>query len=193
MIHHRSQVIRIDNSATDTPSAHRSRFVESAKSELKQLEDQLTNIREQINALQAERKRVASLAYSLRSYLRTQTGDDAYAESTTLDDAPDLDQAEALDGSAGPSGPKSHVADAAYAILDDLDGKDLHYHDLTDRVIARIGQFASSIASCRTQLNTALNRDIRFLRPYRRGHYALRKDHPKAANVGSRKGRRRRG
>lgn len=191
MMHLRGHAPNYDTDNGSTDSAPRTRFVESAKSELKQLEDQLTDIREQMETLQTERKRVASLAHSLRSYLRTQTGDAAYAESSPTADGPASDEHASLDATARASGPRSRVADVAYDVLAELGGKDMHYHELTDRVISRIGEFARTVSGCRVQLNTALNDDDRFLRPYRRGHYALRKDHPKAPNVGSRRGRRR--
>lgn len=40
------------------------------------------------------------------------------------------------------------------------------------------------------RLTKALTYDDRFVRPLRKGHYALREDHPNARNVGERKSRR---
>ena len=40
------------------------------------------------------------------------------------------------------------------------------------------------------RLTQALSNDERFVRPFRKGHYALRIDHPDARNVGERKTRR---
>ena len=74
--------------------------------------------------------------------------------------------------------------DIAEEILRGLGGKELHYRELAERVTAR-GGVLNGIDPGNT-LNARLSKDPRFVRPTRKGFYALRKDYPDAVSVGAR-------
>ena len=79
------------------------------------------------------------------------------------------------------------ICDIAVGILEEKAGEPAHYKVLATEVKARGGKISS--ANPASVLLTRLVRDDRFVRPERRGFYALKKDHPDAANVGARKQR----
>ena len=68
--------------------------------------------------------------------------------------------------------------EVAYQVLKERKGADMHYKPLADEVIKRGGDLPSSDPSA--LLNTLLTSDKskRFVRPFRRGCYALREDYP---------------
>ena len=78
------------------------------------------------------------------------------------------------------------VLDLAVGILYELGGKELHFGEIARQVMGR-GGVLNGVDPANT-LNARMTRDPRFVRPTRRGYYALRAHHPDAANVGARKG-----
>ena len=80
------------------------------------------------------------------------------------------------------------LTDIAEEILRERNRDPMHYKDLTREVQFRGGNLSGDNAA--NILVARLVSDERFLRPVRKGFYALRKDYPNAKNVGARKKRR---
>lgn len=77
------------------------------------------------------------------------------------------------------------AADIAFEILMERSGETMYYKDLAAEVQNRGGDISGENAA--QILVARLVKDERFVRPVRKGFYALRKDYPKAKNVGERK------
>ena len=80
--------------------------------------------------------------------------------------------------------------EVAYRVLKEQSPADMHYKRITDEVLKRGGDLRGSNPSA--LLNTLLTSDKskRFVRPFRRGCYALREDHPNLKrSVGERQSR----
>ncbi len=80
------------------------------------------------------------------------------------------------------------LMDIVEAILGERSGEPMHYKELAHEVRERGGELSGDNAA--SSLVARLVDDERFVRPVRKGFYALRKDYPNAKNVGARKGRR---
>ncbi len=85
------------------------------------------------------------------------------------------------------SGERS-LTDIAEEILGERDREPMHYKDLAREVQSRGGSLSGGNAA--NILVARLVSDDRFIRPLRKGFYALRRDYPGAKNVGARKRRR---
>ena len=83
------------------------------------------------------------------------------------------------------STPGPRAVDVAFDILSDKHGEPMYYKDLAAEVRARGGDLSGENAA--QILVARLVADDRFLRPIRKGFYALRKDYPNAKNIGQRK------
>ena len=82
--------------------------------------------------------------------------------------------------------PDSHdIVGIAVEILCERDKEPMHYRELAKEIEIRGGNIPG-VDKDHT-LIARLVRDDRFVRPTRRGFYALRKDYPDAKNVGARK------
>ena len=81
--------------------------------------------------------------------------------------------------------PTPSAADIAFEILSDRSGETMYYKDLAVEVQNRGGDISGENAA--QILVARMVQDERFVRPVRKGFYALRKDYPKAKNVGERK------
>ena len=95
---------------------------------------------------------------------------------------------------ASPEGPIMNgrsLTDIAEEILGERDREPMHYKELAQEVQARGGAFSGENVA--QLLNARLVNDSRFVRPVRKGFYALRSDYPNAKNVGARKRRNRAG
>ena len=80
---------------------------------------------------------------------------------------------------------RSNSVEIAHAILSERNREPMYYKDLAKEVVARGGDiFGANAAQI---LVARLVRDERFVRPVRKGFYALRDDYPNAQNVGARK------
>ena len=83
--------------------------------------------------------------------------------------------------------PKSRAVDVAFQILSEQGGEPMYYKDLAVEVKIRGGDLSGENAA--QILVARLVTDERFVRPIRKGFYALRKDYPNVQNVGQRKER----
>ena len=83
--------------------------------------------------------------------------------------------------------PKPRVVDVAFEVLSEQAPDPMYYKDLAHEVRTRGGNLAGENAA--QILVARLVNDERFVRPIRKGFYALRKDYPNAQNVGQRKTR----
>ena len=81
--------------------------------------------------------------------------------------------------------PKPRAVDVAFEVLSERGTEPIYYKDLAQEVRARGGDLSGENAA--QILVARLVNDERFVRPIRKGFYALRKDYPKAQNVGQRK------
>lgn len=80
------------------------------------------------------------------------------------------------------------LTDIAEEVLGERNGESMYYKDLAQEVQSRGGNIAGDNAAA--LLVSYLVKDDRFVRPVRKGFYALRRDYPNAKNVGARKRRR---
>ena len=77
----------------------------------------------------------------------------------------------------------------AVAVLRERLSQDMHYKVLADEVMNRGGRLPKSEPW--THLNFLMNHDTRFVRPHRRGYYALKEDYPNLKrSVGERRRKR---
>jgi hypothetical protein len=76
----------------------------------------------------------------------------------------------------------------AYAVLMEHAPEPIHYRELWKAVKGRGGRLEGQEPA--QVLVSRLVRDERFVRPLRRGYYALRAHYPNAKNIGSRKPKR---
>ena len=83
--------------------------------------------------------------------------------------------------------PVQRVTDLAAEILAERDTKPMYYKDLAHEVRARGGTLRG--ANPAQALVARLVKDSRFVRPVRKGFYALKKDYPNARNIGARRNR----
>ncbi len=138
------------------------------------LEQKLTGLRQ--NIVELERKEA-----NLLSQLRNVRG------LLGLPDPP----AELPDDDAVPEGPSFHpdgnrdICNIAAEILREQDKKPMYYKDLAIEVGKRGGIIRG--ATPEATLVSRMTRDRRFIRPHRKGHYALREDYPESPNVGARR------
>lgn len=80
------------------------------------------------------------------------------------------------------------LTDIAEEVLTERDREPMHYKDLAREVQSRGGNLSDENGA--NILVARLVNDDRFVRPMRKGYYALRRDYPNARNVGARKSRR---
>ena len=83
--------------------------------------------------------------------------------------------------------PKPRAVDVAFEVLSERGTEPIYYKDLAQEVRTRGGDLSGENAA--QILVARLVNDERFVRPIRKGFYALRKDYPNAQNVGQRKKR----
>lgn len=81
--------------------------------------------------------------------------------------------------------PKPRAVDVAFGVLSDQAPEAMYYKDLAREVQAKGGDLSGENAA--QILVARLVNDERFVRPIRKGFYALRKDYPNAQNVGQRR------
>ena len=142
------------------------RFRKEAERQLGELEAQLRVSDENVKVLELERSQIKAEVAALRSLL-------------AIDDGQPID----LPNSA----PRYTIdpRDVAIEILREKNGEEMHYKLLAQEVMQRGGHLPEK--SPEAALNAIMNRDQRFVRPNRRGFYALREHHPRVKeNAGRR-------
>ncbi len=142
------------------------RFRKEAERQLGELEAQLRVSDENMKVLELERSQIKAEVAALRSLL-------------AIDDGQPID----LPNSA----PRYTIdpRDVAIEILREKNGEEMHYKLLAQEVMQRGGHLPEK--SPEAALNAIMNRDQRFVRPNRRGFYALREHHPRVKeNAGRR-------
>lgn len=138
-----------------------------------------------INALIERRNQVDEQLNALTAFLRATPGEHCI-HLDEPDHAPDRAPAPGADEIAT----DNDVADIAYRVLQAVGAKDMHYVELAEKVRAMGGRLPEHKASASSMLNSILNADPRFLRPFRRGYYSLRDHFPNVKkSVGERKGK----
>lgn len=137
-----------------------------AERQLGGLETQLKAADENIKELELERAQIKAEVAALRSLL-------------AIDDGQPVNV---------PSGAPRYTIDprdVAIEILREKNGDEMHYKLLAQEVVQRGGHLPEK--SPEAALNAIMNRDNRFVRPRRRGFYALREHHPRVKeNAGRR-------
>lgn len=101
-------------------------------------------------------------------------------ERPTRSSRPTMYSSQSLQRSSG----KKFISDLAEKILKEISPQTMHYRELLNEVQSRGGNLGGRTPSA--TLVAILVRDGRFLRPERKGFYALKEDYPKAQNVGAR-------
>ena len=165
-------------------------FTEATVRQVHNLAAHRQQISDDIDALIARRDQVDEQIDGLMVFLRATPGEHSIR----------LDEAAATESDHGPNGAPARradrvpsdndVADIAYDVLREMGAKDVHYVELADKVKARGGRLPDHRPSASSILNSILNADPRFLRPFRRGHYSLRDHFPNVKrSVGERRGK----
>ena len=145
-------------------------FIQAAKAELDRVSERRSELRGQIETLEAELSEVERRLVHLKALVSLPS------EEANLNE---------------PSGARTHVqssardaAEVAHEILRECRPAELHYRELAKLVQEKGGDLPGRYPAQR--LVAHLVRDDRFVRPTRRGWYALREDFPRARNVGER-------
>ena len=162
-------------------------FVNIAKNQLNDLRERLQEIDESIDALQVERHVLTGKASALEQVL-----DLGMPE---IEDLPEGtgEKTQTKTSSILTVHPRrsdrQNPLDLAEKILADRRGEPMHYRELAGMVFDQGGDLPEG--SRGATLNALMNRDDRFIRPFRRGQYALKRDYPELKrSVGARRRRR---
>ena len=141
-------------------------FRQEAERQLSGLEDRLKATEENIRELDGERSQINAEVVALRSLLA-------------------IDDGQPIDDHVNARRYAVDPRDVAIEILREKSGEEMHYKVLADAVVDRGGHLPEK--SPAAALNAIMNRDNRFVRPNRRGFYALREHHPRVKeNAGRR-------
>ncbi len=141
-----------------SPSLLDESFRERAEEQLSALESQLDVAEENVKELGEKRARIKAEVMALRQLLA-------------------IDDGQAID--SGGNSPRYTVdpRDVAITILREKEGDEMHYKMLAEEVVQRGGHLPEKAPEA--ALNAIMNRDERFVRPHRRGFYALREHYPR--------------
>ena len=144
-------------------------FRRQAENQLAELKSRLREADENARKLDTQRNQINAEVLALRSLL-------------AIDDGQSID-----DQSRSPLYAVD-PRDVAVEILREKSGEEMHYRLLAQEVLLRGGHLPPK--SPAAALNAIMNRDQRFVRPNRRGYYALREHHPSIkVNAGRRRPR----
>lgn len=154
-------------------------FLRSAKVQLESLESRLNEINDEIAELEQEQRTLESHINALQRLLGSARSGVDHKISVGLTANAGMTMTHTRRARQRPP------MDIAEEILSERNGEHMHYRELTEEVMNRGGELPEG--SPDVALNVMMNRDSRFIRPFRRGYYALRKDHPNVRHsVGSR-------
>ena len=156
---------------------HDAAFHQALRAEYTRLSARQRELQAQLQALEAELETVADRLEHIRALLPDWSAAEIRGEdrSSKKDDA-------IVNGDP---------VELARTILEERGGEPMHYRELAARVQQRGGSLPGSDPAL--TLVSRLVRDDRFVRPLRRGWYALRIHYPKAKNIGARRSTRRGG
>ncbi len=132
-------------------------FRQQAEDQLAKLEATLSETEESIRRLDADRAQINAEVLALRSLLA-------------------IDDGQPLESHVRSQPYAMGVKDVAIEILREHEGREMHYKILADEVLERGGKLP--VKSPSAALNAIMNRDDRFVRPTKRGYYALREHYP---------------
>lgn len=163
-------------------------FTEATVRQVNSLAAYRKKISDDIDDLIARRDQVDEQMNGLIAFLRATPGEHSIeldeAAATVPDDSPNGAPTQEADQAAN----ANDVADIAYDLLREIGAKDVHYVELAEKVKARGGRLPDHKPSATSMLNSILNADPRFLRPFRRGYYALKDYFPNVKrSVGERR------
>lgn len=137
------------------------------------LEARRRELEQQIASLEAEKEAVSYRLVHINALIR-EPGIAAAAE----DEQGNVQMFES-------SGDVTDPLEIAYAILEERGGEPMYYRELAELVRQKGGELEGSDPAM--TLVSRLVTDDRFIRPFRRGWYALRAHYPKTKSVGRRK------
>ena len=159
-----------------------------------QLRDQLASLQKRRIGMEAERDKLNSDLTSLRASIRNiqeLLGDDPLDTEDYERQREDRSGHRQGASQAQQDQRTERILNIAEDILKQRNGRDMHYSELADAVSKQGGNLPQHVKSRHDTLIRMMNEDPqkRFVRPHRRGFYALTKDHSDAVNVGSRRTR----
>ncbi len=141
-----------------------------ANHQLEELDEQLAEVRASIREHEEEQRLLLTEINVLRTLLAIDDGQHP--------------------GEEPQSGVVGDPRETAVEILREYRGQEVHYRILAAEVQRRGGHLPPRDPPA--ALNAIMNRDRRFVRPTRRGYYALREDYPQVQeSIGQRNSRRR--
>lgn len=153
-------------------------FVKAAIKEVDCLSERRQTLTTEIGDLSAERARIDEQLDALKSFIRAST----YTKEPSQDasDSADERNGHLVPDNVGAPIPNrnKNAADVAVEILREAGGRDMHYVELAKQIKARGGKLPELQRSSTATLNRILNSDPRFIRPFRRGYYALKEHFP---------------
>jgi hypothetical protein len=142
------------------------------QNEKRTLESEYEDLEKQITALRTEREAVSVRLGHIVALLKEPGSEETETQASSLF------QPEVAQEASDP-------IEIAYRILEEKGPDPVHYRELADLVKQRGGSLQGSNPAL--ALISRLVLDDRFVRPFRRGWYALRKYYPKSKNVGRRR------
>lgn len=166
-------------------------FTQAAINQLDVLTTTRNNINNQIEELIARRDQLEQQEAALRQFLFA-TGalptEDANPNWTS---EPDEEHATSEERGWIRHRLDHELADRIFEVLDKLNGKQMHYKEIVQEIAASGWRwFTDNQNSREAWVNRVLNGDNRFIRPFQRGHYALKKHYPDTLrSVGERRAR----
>ena len=163
-------------------------FAQAAINELEAMRTRRQQLNDQINELMVQRDQLNQQESALQQFLSAAgvlPNAEAHALGLSTNETHHTDPEEKawmrhrLD---------PQLADMVFNILDELNGEELHYKKIPEKLIANNWRFPTDNKASREEwVNRVLNGDPRFIRPSRRGFYSLRKYYPNVTrSVGER-------
>ncbi len=158
-------------------------FLDAVKHQFQTTKQRLKQVREQTEALRLEEDELKRIASSLENLIATAKValEDPQGKSAAARNSQGSHIAQ-----ASIERPTSAQAELAAKILDEQGKEPMHYRTLAEEVQRRGGDLRGQDPTA--TLNALLSRDERFVRPFRRGYYSLRKHYPNLKrSVGARR------
>ena len=158
-------------------------FLSVAENQMKSIRNRLKEIDDRIKDMQIERRVLTDKSRALESVLAAWVHKADKSHSTSPEEFEIKPSSSSTLYSRHSE--RRNSADLAEEILSERDGEHMHYKELAKEVLARGGNLPKG--SPAFTLNAKMNQDSRFIRPFQRGFYALKKDHPNVnRSVGAR-------